>query len=504
MQDRYYSSKEFKTLLSRYEAATNNGDTIFMDSDELTDIAEYYYSNGHTDQALATIDYALSIFPNATAPLVFKARFALINDGNTKQARAYLDRVTDQTDLDYIYLCAEILFHEGKTDEAHNYLREMYERIDDDTDRADYVLDVATIYADYGMPDKAKEWLALSDETDLADYKELEGRIAISQGLYEKSEHIFNQLLDEDPYSTPYWNHLASSQIHLGHISDSIASSEYSIAINPNDEEAILNKANGLYALTNYDEALRYYQRFTQLCPDEDTGYLLQALTQLNLGHYEEAVTLLKQAEQKATSGSSASSNLLEIYQELAITLSHLNRLDEALAYIDKAEQLGEANPNILIVVRGHLMLQHGKTEEAYNQFKKAIRQSASAPEVYLHIAISLYDCGYLVLASQLLQLLLSSPPHPDWSEGYAYLAACYKELGQHELYLHYLKKACEKNPEEARIVFFDDFQPELPPKEYYNYQVKKTITPTENPTTSPNLPQGEEPAPSLSGRDGE
>ncbi|MBQ6652859.1 MAG: tetratricopeptide repeat protein [Prevotella sp.] len=475
MQDRYYSSEEFKTLLRRYEAAVNNGGTVYMEPDELTDIAEYYYGNGKAEQALATIDYALSIFPDATAPLVFKARHALASSGDTKRARDYIERITDTTDLDYIYLCAEVLINEGRTDEANNYLRERYEQIDDETDRADYVLDVATIYADYDMPDKAKEWLARSEETHLADYKELEGRIAISQGLYEKSEHIFNQLLDEDPYSTPYWNHLASSQIRLGHISDSITSSEYSIAINPNDEEAILNKANGLYALTNYDEALHYYQRFTKLCPEEDTGYLLQALTLINLGQPEKAVDLLRQAEQKALprfrqEGGKGTSNLLEIYQELAVTLSHLNQLDEALTYIDKAEQLKEADPNIMLVVRGHLMLEHGKVEEAYELFQKAIRQSASAPEVYLHIAISLYDCGYLQLASRLLQLLIFNPQYPEWNEGYAYLAACHKELGHYNLYLHYLKTACEKNPEEARNVFFDDFPPELPPEEYYNF----------------------------------
>ena len=70
-----------------------------------------------------------------------------------------------------------------------------------------------------------------------------------SHGNYVESETILNELLDADPYFGPYWNQLAQSQFLRNDIQDSIISSEYSIAINPNDEEAVLNKANGLLHL---------------------------------------------------------------------------------------------------------------------------------------------------------------------------------------------------------------------------------------------------------------
>ena len=39
-----FNSKEFKEVLGKYEAAQDNLDGIFMDVDDILDIAEYYNS----------------------------------------------------------------------------------------------------------------------------------------------------------------------------------------------------------------------------------------------------------------------------------------------------------------------------------------------------------------------------------------------------------------------------------------------------------------------------
>ena len=467
MQDKYYSSQEFKELLHKYEAARKQGSHIYLEPDQLTDIAEYYYEAGQQQLSLEIIRHALTVFPQATAPLIFMARHELLFRNNPTRAQYYLDKITDTTDLEYIYLKAEILLNEDKPDQAEAYLHQAYNALNDDDDIADFVLDVATIYADYDMPQRARQWLDKSSETHLADYKEIEGRIAISQGQYQKSEDIFKQLLDEDPYSTPYWNHLATSQFQRHHINDAITSSEYSIAINPNDQEAILNKANGLYALANYEEALHYYERFTQLCPHEDTGYLLQAITLLNINRPEDALDMLYKAEEEARPNSS---NLPEIYQEMAFTLSQLQRVEQALCYLDKAEALADADPNLILVMRGHIMLQHGNIEEANRYFQAAIKQSGNTTNILLHVSIALYDCGYIHFARKMLETLTQD----QQQHGYAYLAACHQQLGNRKQYLQNLKKACTVNPEEARTVFFEQFPPELPPEEYYNYETNK------------------------------
>ena len=136
----------------------------------------------------------------------------------------------------------------------------------------------------------------MSEDYDLPDYKELKGRIALGQGNYKCSEHIFEELLDEDPYSNHFWNRLAAAQLMDEKINDSITSSEFAIAINPEDDEALLNKANGLFRLGRYEDALEYYRRFTKLCPEDQSGYVFQGNTLINLNKIYDAISAYRTA----------------------------------------------------------------------------------------------------------------------------------------------------------------------------------------------------------------
>lgn len=467
--DNYYNSKKFKHILTEYEESEKTGHPVFLDSEEFTDIAEYYHMHGQLQKAINVIDYAISIYPGAVAPLIFKARMALLKEGNAEKAREIAAEIDDKTDLDYYYIQAEIMIVEQQEDEADDYLKACYHQIDEE-DEQDYVLDVATLFADYDLIDKADEWLQRYNDDSQADYRELLGRILLGKGKYAESEKVFNELIDENPFSSHYWNYLASSQLMANRIHDSIESSEYSIAINPDNEEALLNKANGLYSLGNYEEALEYYRRYTQICPSDETGEMFQGVCLLCLNQLEEAVEHLKNAEKTAPPNSP---NLHEIYQELAFTLSRLGFLDAALSYVDKTDQL-DCDHNEMMVLRGHLLLEHGQLAEAQTCFGYAVKESGGSPHIFLRIAISVFDNGYLQLAYKMLSILKKSSGN-KLQEGYSYLAACCKELGKQNEYMENLRLACHHSPAEARNVLGDYFPEELPPEEYYDYEKRKS-----------------------------
>lgn len=469
--DNYFDSQQFKSILKRYEDAENMGQALFFDSDDLADIAEYYYNNGNKAKATSILDEAIATFPGSALPLVLRARTALTDEHDTEKARQYAAKVADRLDLDYLYLEAEILLTEHRDDEADQYLFEHMEKIDED-DVPDYVLDVASLFADYGNMALAQTWLNRSDESDLADYQELKGRIAYSKGRYEESEKIFEKLLDENPYSGRLWNSLASTQYMREHIDDAISSSEFSIAINPNDEDAILNKANGLFRLGNYQEALKYYQRFIELCPEDECGYLYRGNTLLSLDRPHEALEQYRLAEQKARKGSTS---LPEIYQDLAFTLSMLNHPEEALGYIDKAEQLPDIDHSELEVMRGHIFLEHNRTTEAQQCFTTALNDSNHSSEIFLKVSISIYECGYTSIAYRMLKALLESEEE-TWTDGYAYLALCCKQLNKRREFLANLQTACQKNAFEAKLVLGDLFPADLRPQQYYDYALQHDL----------------------------
>ncbi|MCR5076953.1 MAG: hypothetical protein K6A82_02825 [Prevotella sp.] len=272
--DIYYHSDKFKQLLRNYEELRKGNISEFPDPEELTDVAEYFHALGKEEKALEAADYAVHMYPTATAPLAFKARMALLIDDNPQLADEIAETIIDKTDLDYLYLKAEIMIANDKVKEADVFLQGQYDTAIDHDDREDFILDVAALFADYEETDYAEKWLARSTMTSENDYKELQARILKSHGKYEESETIFNELLDTDPYSGPYWNQLAQSQFLRNDIQDSITSSEYSIAINPDDDEAVLNKANGLFTLGNYEESLKYYQRYKRLCHNADLSVI--------------------------------------------------------------------------------------------------------------------------------------------------------------------------------------------------------------------------------------
>jgi tetratricopeptide (TPR) repeat protein len=231
LDDNIYQSKEFKDYLHKYEAACSSGSSVYLEPDELTNIAEYYHLHGHHEDASRrwTSPYRCFRAPPSTG---FPRRYAILMKNDTEEAMRYADMIEDKHDLDYYYMIAEIMIADNREQEADTYLKDKEEVIDDES-IDDFVLDVATLFADYDKIDLAQKWLAKSNDTDEADYKELQGIIAMSKGNYDESERIFNNLIDDNPYSVPYWNQLASSQYLRNDPAASVESSGFSLAIDP-------------------------------------------------------------------------------------------------------------------------------------------------------------------------------------------------------------------------------------------------------------------------------
>jgi len=463
----YFESKGFQEILKQYEESAKSGHAIYMDADDLADIADYYQLQGRTEDAETVISLALEYNPEAVGPLLYRAREAL-NRNDFDTAQAYAERIEAVDSREALYFKGEILICQEKTEEADELFRSNLQEIMPD-EQMDYVYDVASIFSDYGVFDKAFEWMARSQGDDSDDFKELMARTLFGLGKYKDSERIFNELIDHNPFSVPYWNALANAQFMNEDYNAAITSSEYAIAIDPNDAESILSKANGLYNLGNYESALSYFKRYTELMPHDEFCYLHQGTCLINLGQYEEAIAVLETAEQEA---GEKSIYLSDIYQELAFAYSELKKPDSAIYYIDKAKELNCDQINMGII-RGHILLANGRLEEAEKTFRQALQQTEDAPRTMLRIIVSLYDNHYVRSSYTLLKNFFRHVDD-DWNEGYSYMAICCLDMNKQDEFLHYLKMAVERNPKEARIVMNSYFPEGMRPEEYYDYMLNK------------------------------
>lgn len=455
-----------KENIKIYEDAKRKGVPAIMSASELCDIAEHYYNNGRGNDAVEVLRFAMEVYPGVAAPLVLMARIALLEQHDSDLAMHYIDLVEDTSDLDYMYILAEITILQESAEEADRYLRHCLDNVVDEDDEPDFVLDVAALFMDYGYADLAQEWLDRSDEDDLDDYKELVGRIAMSRGEYKKSAEIFEKILEDDPYSADVWNNLASAQFMQNKVEEAIESSEYSIAINPNDDKALVNKGHGLQQLGKHEEALEYYRRFTALYPNDESGYMLQGGALTALSRYEEALDMYKTAEKKARGNATAR---YEAYVEIAFTLSALGRTDEAIAYVDKARRLKVSDRAELLLLRAHIYLSNDDIEKAKKNYRKAISESDDEMKTLLRVSVSVLDCGYFKMAYKFLSVYIHSMKD-EITDGYSYMALCCKHLNEHEMFLKYLKLAADINPGEARTVLGELFPRGVQPQDYYEY----------------------------------
>lgn len=462
----YYNDEEFREILQEYEAAVTSGQSVFMDADDLADIADYYQQEERYDEAQQAIDLALELQPDSVVALNYKIHQA-IDNGDYEAAEEYLSKIIDHDIPEYIYSRAEIWLAQDQVEEADNFLRKCYLDVPPD-ECQDYVYDVANLYDDYDKDEKALEWLMRGKPENNEDFQELMGRTMFGLGRYDDSERIFNELIDRDPFQKRYWNALANTQFMKEDYGASVTSSEYAIAIDPDDSDGVLAKANGLYHLENHEEALKYYERYSELMPDDEFGYLYQGCCLLNLGRYEEAVERLKEAELKAPDDSPA---LVDIYQEIGFAYSDMKHPDEALSYLNKTDAL-DCDHVDMMVVKGHVLMSNQRVKESDDYFSQALSLSDDKPHTMLRILVSYLDNHYLRFFHKSFNILFSKLGD-DWKDGYSYMALCCHDLEYYDECLSYLKLAVEKNPKEARQVLSYLFPADMAPADYYDYMAE-------------------------------
>lgn len=341
----------------------------------------------------------------------------------------------------------------------------------------DFIKDVGNLYEDYNIGQKAYEWMLRMTDDNSDDFKELMARALFGVGKYEEAGRLFNELLDNHPYSKSYWTALASAQFMSEDYRASVTSSEFAIAIDPEDPDGIDSKANALFKLGNYQESLRFYQRYADLVPDEPMNLLHQGTCLVNLGRNEEALKVMLRALDCLSDDSEEDQRLKAyIYQELGFCYSALNKTDKALEMIDQTTELPCDHIDML-VVKGHILLEAQRVEEAQVFFAQAISRSDGNPDVYLRIITSLYDNRYVKASYRMLKKLLGTIAK-DYTYGYSYLALCCWDLGQWDEFLVYLHEAVERNANEVRQVLGRLFPEEMPVEQYEAYikeQLDKT-----------------------------
>lgn len=464
--EEYFNTNQFRRLLKDFEASEHGGLPLLPASEEFVDLAEYYFNNGNEDYAMKIIQRARNIYPDANGPLLFLAREALISRNDIKAAEMYAEQITETDDPEYYFVMAEIMICRGQTEQADELLEEglLFANNEDETPEH-YCLDVAALFIDLNLDEKAEIWLEKCNDREDDEWLELKARLLNLKGEYEKCCSIYNSLLDKNPYSTSLWNELGSTQMDNNDIDEAINSFNFALAIDPDNITALQNKAQLFDNEQNYKESLAIYEK---LCTIDKTGTnywrIFTGYSHFMLEEYFEAIKDFEQVDKDIKADKEL---LIGHYLRYAYSLIRTGKIEESITFLNKAEDYG-ANKDEVNIVKGDAKLFLGEPQSALLCFQKAIEESEYPSMTTSKVASCMLEHGYPEVAYQILHNLYQALP--DCQEGLPCMVCCCYMMKKTDELFAYLEKAIKYTPEETKDFIGHLFPPDMNPEDYLAY----------------------------------
>lgn len=476
---------DIRELVSDYEASVGQGIQPFLDVDDTIDIAQYYDDNGQTGDARRVLLHGLSLHPGEPEILSFLVRITLVDEGDIEKARQYASQIERQDNIDYFLAHSDLLIAQAKFDEADEIIRNNIGQLTSD-EQTDLCIEVAQMYVFAEEPHRADRWLRFCPQKDSVDYLELRGDVSLSLGKGRSGEKTYRRLIDIDAFSVPYWNNLAASQLMQGKLEEALDSTEFAIAIAPDDLRARHNKAYILLVAGDTKQAetmLESLYRETDGQTAGQTDYDVRVRILLSYGKLlllkNDAARAVAVNEELREVISPLDSHAMEATHQLILSYSLASDIDKGMEVIkEELDDCSNEDYCELMVLKGYLLLRQSNAKKAAICFHKAISDDECTTNTVFHVCIAYYDFGFYAEATMMLLELIKSSKKPT---GLAYLAMCLKRLDKTELYLEALNAACCQCPDEVGVVFADEIPQGVSPSDYYDYLVSHSGKPAEH-----------------------
>lgn len=336
--EKYYQTQEFKALLEQYEQMVADGRQIYMDADDLCDIAEYYnQQDAPVEQVQAVVDYALQLHPDCSTALALDARLAM-DRGDLEQAMLITDSIPDQNDREVYYIRAELLMCQGRADDAFSYLYDLRDTVAEELDY--YLYESGHLFMDYSDVVHAAIFAQELQAYAPLWYNtwDLSATVLLASEHYADALPFIENMLDADTFDCDLWCMAAEAYSGAQQYDKALEATENALAIEPENYRAKQLHACGLFFSDRVSEALKLFQELIADFGGSDQDYLFLSYCLYDQGQYEESLKAVLQALEIAESKEPDQltvSARRALYEQHAIAASTLGRIDEALNAID-------------------------------------------------------------------------------------------------------------------------------------------------------------------------
>ncbi len=384
----YDKPSELNELIARYEEHLKKGENIYLDADQLADIADKYAADQRFDDAQQVIDYGLRLHPDNT-DLLIEQSLLYLDTGKLEEAKKVAFSIQEES-YEVTLLRGELFINEGNLDEADALFQGIK-----DSKNYELLADVASLYKDTGNPEKALDWAeyGLKEFPQSEELMLMKAECLASIPETEKAIEAYNQLIDLDPFNAEYWNELSKCHLLVSDYPQALNAVDFALAANDQSGEAHLIRGHILFNLDRSEEAIDAYQRALNADGISPLfGNMFLGLTFNAMEQWANAAEAFQTAIDYMDDDFSALRS--DLYLNRAISLAHLEEYPEAtdLCYLALADH---PIPSEVHLTEGYIYLLADDLEMAWTMWHTALDISPES-STWLHISEYLLEVNRL------------------------------------------------------------------------------------------------------------
>ncbi len=270
---------------------------------------------------------------------------------------------------------------------------------------------------------KGEKVQALASRLSEPTQAELEQlQVLFKQGDFVAAQQSTEDLIHRFPHHGGLWKFLGAILHTTGQLEASIVAKKKSVALLPEDAEAVYNLGNGLKSLGQFNEAASCYRQAIALNPQDAASYNNLGIVLQELGRFHDAADSYQQAIQ-------IKPDSVEAFNNLGATLKELGRLPEAETHYRQALALAphyaDAHNNL-----GILLQELNRLQDAEHSYRAALAFQPNLATAHGNLGRVLKDQGRLAEAEQAYRTALIL--QPDLAKVHSNLLFAYNYRAEH------------------------------------------------------------------------
>jgi tetratricopeptide (TPR) repeat protein len=350
-------------------------------------LAQAYLANQENDNAVASLNQALSLDPKYVDAILLLAEIQ-IKTGNTAPAIVSLQQLTQQQpqNVPARFLLAQAYGAQGSLDSAVQIYREL-EKAYPKSPQVPLLLGTTFFQQGNNSEARAEFNQALKLAPDYLPALEQTVNLDLVEKQYAVAQERVQQQIEQNPKVAALQLLLAKVLLAQGNTNQAESALSKAIELQPDSQPPYLKLAQLYIAANQNQKALAYLQAALVQNPKDVYALMLMGMTYSADQNYKDARDAYEKLLDVAPNTEDALNNLAYLYAE------NLGQLDKGYQLARQARDLDPTNPPVADTL-GWILYQKGQYSSALGLLQESAAKLNAVPDVQFHLGMTYYMMG--------------------------------------------------------------------------------------------------------------